>query len=251
MQPPAARDLRGEHARRRRFRHVEHDLVGQNRGAVQHSGRPQSGVLDSGDQARGGAGLGDVAGDHLDPAARGGQSAIAARHLALGRRTPVEHNHSRALLDQPSREDETEAAHATDHDVSAVAPYQWMGGGAATASTLPPAGIEMTILPMWLPDAISRNASIALSRLNSVTGSICSSPSRDMAEDLLEQPPVPRGLQPQIQVEVDHGERGAFRQRGQPQRGVGVDVLLAEFDEPAAGGQDLHAAPNRLSRQAN
>ena len=50
-------------------------------------------------------------------------------------------------------------------------------GRAATASILPLAGIEMTILPVWLPEAISRKASIAFSRVNSVTGSTRSAPS--------------------------------------------------------------------------
>ncbi len=62
-----------------------------------------------------------------------------------------------------------------------------------------------------------------------------------------EEAAVPFGLQPEVQVEVDHREGTAFRQCGQAQDGVGVDVLLAEFDEPATGREDLHATPNRLS----
>ena len=71
------------------------------------------------------------------------------------------------------------------------------------------------------------------------------------ARIVLQEPTVPLGLQPQIQVEVDHRERGTLGQCGQPQLGIGVDVLLAQFDEPATGSQYLHTAPNRFSGQAN
>ena len=108
----------------------------------------------------------------------------------------------------------------------------------------------MTILPMWLPGRHQpEGVESRSSRVNSVTGSTCSSPSRARGEDLLEEPAVPVGLQPQIQVEIDHREGRALRQCGQPQRGVGVDVLLAQFDESATGGQDLHASTNRFSGQ--
>ena len=51
------------------------------------------------------------------------------------------------------------------------------GGAGATAVMLPSVGVEMTILPVWLPEAIRANASTASARVNSVVGSGCSSPS--------------------------------------------------------------------------
>ena len=42
-------------------------------------------------------------------------------------------------------------------------------------------------------------------------------PVCDMLEDLLQQPTIPLGLQPEIQVQVDHREGGTLGQCGQPQ----------------------------------
>ena len=134
MQPPAARHLRGEHPRRRRSRHVQRNLVGENRGAVQHSGGPQSRVLDGSDQSHGGTGLGDIPGDYLDAASGGVHFRDCRRNLGAGSRTPVEDNHSGALLRQPPRHDEAQPAHAAHHDVATVAGTSGCGGGGATAS---------------------------------------------------------------------------------------------------------------------
>src|SRR6478735_11294875 len=126
MQPPAAGDLRGENPRHRGFADVEHDLVGQHGRRVQYARRLQPGVLDRGDQALGDSGLGDVAGENFDPAAVGGHLGDRRTDLVGGTRTAVEDNQSRALPDQPLREDETQATHATDNDVSAVTADRWL-----------------------------------------------------------------------------------------------------------------------------
>ena len=70
-----------------------------------------------------------------------------------------------------------------------------------------------------------------------------------MRQDVPEHFAVACRLQFQVQVEIDDGEGRAFRQCGQSQADVGVDVLLAQLDEPAAGSKYLHAALNRFARK--
>ena len=107
---------------------------------------------------------------------------------------------------------------------------------------LPLAGIEMTILPVWLPAAIRANASTASDEGVLGDGEHLQFPVDDVTQDLPQQSTVSLGLQTEVEVEVDHRERRAAGQGAQPQRCIGVHVLLAKFDEPAPRSQDLHTA---------
>ena len=71
----------------------------------------------------------------------------------------------------------------------------------------------------------------------------------DTRKDVLQEPAVPLGLQPQIQVEIDDRERRALGQCRQAEVGVGVDVLLTQLDESATGSKDLHTSTDRFARQ--
>ena len=81
---------------------------------MQDTGQPESGVFDRLYQALGRVGVGDVAGDDLDPGAGGGHVRDRRTNIIAGVRTPVQDNQSRAVGGQPPRDHETQAAHAAD-----------------------------------------------------------------------------------------------------------------------------------------
>ena len=183
------------------------------------------------------------------PAAPGGHVRRSPpRRLGFGPRTPVENNHSGALGVHHCAKTKPRPPMPPTTMYPLSRRTSGSGGGAATASVLPPAGIEITIVPLCGPAAASSNAVPASGRANSVTGSWATRRRRYGAGSSAGAADSAPG-QPQVQIEVDDGERGASGQRRQPQRRIGVDVLLAEFDEPAAGSEDLHTAPDSLTRQ--
>lgn len=206
---------------------------------MQNPGHPEARVFDRVDEPIGRAGLGDVAGDHLDPVARGIQFRHFRGHVSAGSRTPVQDNQSRTLPHEPLRDDEAEAAHAADDEVAAVRAHQWLRrrrrqrfdgavrryrhGDLAGV----PAGCHQgkgvrRVLEGERGDGKHPQGAVG-----------------DVPEDLGQHRAVPGRLQLQIQVEVDDREGRAFGQCGQSQVGVGVDVLLAQLDEPAAGARIL------------
>ena len=147
----------------------------------------------------------DVSGDDLDlhpPAFNW----ISPPVSAFGSRTPVDDDHSGALFRQPARRGETHTAHAADDDVSAVTgtPVGRGGTAAMRGRMAPSRGLVTRILPVWLPEAISRNASMTWSKSNAVTGSGSSSPLAAATREFAEHTAITLRLQPQIQVKVDH-----------------------------------------------
>ena len=116
---------------------------------------------------------------------------------------------------------------------------------------LPSAGIEMTILPVWLPGRHQPERVDRVVQGELGDGQHLQFAVGDVTQDLLQQPPYRCGCSRRFRSRSTTENEALLASARQPQRGIGVDVLLAEFDEPAAGSQDLHTAPNRLSRQAN
>src|ERR1700677_4670995 len=80
-------------------------------------------------------------------------------------------------------------------------------------------------------------------------GEYLQSPVRYVLQDVPEHFAVPCRLQFQIQVEVHDGEGRTFRQCGQSQVGIGVDVFLAQFDESTTWSKYLYPALNRFARK--
>ena len=149
MQPPAAGHLRCEHPRRRGFLtcSARSRRPAPSRCASTPAGRsPAFSTAATRRTAVPGSAMSPVITSTRRP--RRSSRRSPPRHRRW-ERTPVEDNHSRALLRQPLRDDEAEPAHAAHHDVPAVTPDQWLRWRRRDRLMLPSAGIEMTILPVW------------------------------------------------------------------------------------------------------
>ncbi len=210
MKPPAAGDLRGEHSPSGGIGHVQHDLVGENHRAVHHPGQPEPGVFDRPHQPLGGVWLGDVAGDHLDPATGGVQLRDSGCHLVAGGRASVEDNQSRTLLSQPARDDESETTHTADDEVAAVAADQrkwWRGSDRLDAAVLGYRDDDLAgvFTGCHKPECVGR-----IVQAKCGDGKYLEFAIRHVLQDVLQELAVARRLQLEIQVEVDHGEGRAL-----------------------------------------
>src|SRR5882757_2401568 len=117
MKPPPTGDLGAVHPLDSGLRDVQHDLVIEDRCAVQHPTQPEPGVLDRPYETFGRVWGVDVSGDDFDAHPVGVKLRYVGHGLGVRARPPVDHHESGTLLCQPAGCDEADTAHAAHHDV--------------------------------------------------------------------------------------------------------------------------------------